>query len=129
MAIRSSLVTARSKAAVKKYEVPTNSKVSSNAFALNDKANSYYTAISKNYDNLKTHFTNLGNLYTECASKAVNGEELKKALNSIGKNCKNQGTYCGDRKKELKEGYKFAKLEAKYQIVLQKLAQYEKGKK
>ncbi len=129
MAIQSTLVTASSASAVRKYELTVNSKINSSSFALNDQANDYYSAICKNYDNLKTSFTKVADLYSTCATKAIAGQDLKKALNKISTNCKNQGTYCGDRKNDLKDGYKFSKLEAKYYKILEELSKYKSSTK
>ena len=84
MAIRSSLVTARSGAAMRKFELQKNSKVGEN-LNLDPKAKNYYSLILKNYDNIRSLFTKIANEYTSCASKSVNGDQLQTALKKTAK--------------------------------------------
>jgi len=127
MAIKSSLVTCRGVTAVKKYELTKNSKVGT-TFALHDKAKTYYNAILKNYDNLKTYFNKVGEEFTACATKSVNGESLQNTLKKIGKNCKNQGKYCNDRKNDIIKYFRYAEMEKKIQSLLEKLEKLSSGK-
>lgn len=120
MAIRSSLVTARSGAAMRKFELQKNSKVGAN-LNLDPKAKNYYSLILKNYDNIRSLFTKIANEYTSCASKSVNGDQLQTALKKIAKKCSNQGKYCNDRKQDLIACFRYAKLESEIQKLIEQL--------
>ncbi len=121
MAIKSSLVTTRGSSLVKKYALTVNNRVSSSAFALNDKTKVYYNAIIKNYDNIESYFKKIGEEYKNCAEKALNGADLVKAVKNLGKACTNQGTHTGKRKTDLINAFRYAQLENKYTLVLDML--------
>ncbi len=121
MAIRSTLVNCTAAGTVKKYELKLNSKISSNSFALDSKANQYYNAILNNYSKIKNLFTSISNDYSACESQALAGADLKKAVKKIANASKHQGECCGKRRENLKEAYKYAKLQKMYEDVLAKL--------
>ena len=125
MAIKSSLVTARGVSAVKKYELTRNAHVGQ-SFTLDSKAKTYYSALLKNYDNLKTYFTKISDEYTACATKSVNGDKLQLTLKKIAKNCKNQGSYCGDRKNDLVKYFRYAEMEKKINDLIKRLEELTK---
>jgi len=128
MAIKSSLVTCRASGTVKKYELTIPKNVSSSSFALNDKAKSYYSAIIKNYDNIVSYFTKISDEFNNIKTKAVNGDDLKKGIEKVAKYCKAQASACSNRKKDIKDGFKYAQLEAKFNELLEKFNKLASGK-
>ena len=120
MAIRSSLVTARSVSAVKKYELTKNANVGK-SFTLDSNAKKLRDEIMKNYDKLNLYFTKVSEEYTACATKSVNGEKLQKTLKKIAKACKNQGKYCTDRKKDLERCFRYSEMEKKLNDLIKRL--------
>lgn len=121
MAIKSTLVNCTAYGTVKKSELKLNSKISSNSFALDNKANQYYNAILNNYSKIKSLFTAIANDYSACESQALAGADLKKAVKKIANASKHQGECCGKRRENLKEAYRYAKLQKMYEDVLAKL--------
>lgn len=121
MAIKSTLVTCTAASTVKKYELKLNSKISSNSFALDSKANQYYNAILTNYSKIKSLFTSISSDYSACEAHALEGADLKKAVKKIANASKHQGECCGKRREDLKEAYRYAKLQKMYEDVLAKL--------
>lgn len=121
MAIKSTLVNCTAASTVKKYELKLNSKINSNSFALDSKANQYYNAILTNYSKIKSLFTSISSDYSACEAQALEGADLKKAVKKIATASKHQGECCGKRREDLKEAYRYAKLQKMYEEVLAKL--------
>ena len=121
MAIRSTLVNCTAASTVKKFELKLNSKISSNSFTLDSKANQYYNAMVNNYGKIKSLCTSISSDYSACEAQALAGADLKKAVKKIASASKHQGDCCSKRREDLKEAYRYAKLQKMYEDVLAKL--------
>ena len=121
MAIRYTLVNCTAASKVKKFELKLNSNISSKSFALDSKANQYYNAILTNYSKIKSLFTSISSDYSACEAQALAGADLKKAVKKIASASKHQGDCCSKRREDLKEAYRYAKLQKMYEDVLAKL--------
>ena len=126
MAIQSSLVTARTSGGVKKLELQKAKNVGK-AFNLDPKAKTYYSNMLKNYANLKTYFTKVGEEFNACATKSIKGDKLQATLKKISKNCTQQGTYCSKRAIDLKNCFRYAEMEKQLNYLAEQLEALSKN--
>ena len=105
MAIKSSLVTAKEKS--NDLEVTMASTVNSNNVTIDEKAKTYVNAISGTYDAVITSFNTLGDLFAE-SKKHFRAAGMKKSMNKISNQCKNQAKHCRSRQKDVKDFFSMA---------------------
>ncbi len=112
----SSLVTAAKPASLENYKLTLNKNVNADEIALNSKAKEQYDKIYASYTNLNKHFKKIADGYTLCVTKkSIQGASITKQLKKVAKKCEDQGKYCLNRQKDLKNLYKEAQVAKHYQ--------------
>ncbi len=110
LSVTSSLVSAPNVARVKGYNLKLSSAVNAETINVNSSAQELYNKIMTNYNNIKNYFDRIGDEFI-AAKKNVVGDKVKENLQRLGRNCKNQGQYCLNRRSELSNLFEYASLE------------------
>lgn len=86
----------------------------------NDMANKLKNTISDNYNNVTKRFQRLGGDFKEI-SKCVSGKRWISNLEKLSDNCKKQGQYTQNRKRELEEAFNVDENDEALQIMFKYL--------
>ena len=90
--------------------------VNADEIALNSKAKEQYDKIYASYTNLNKHFKKIADEYNLCVTKkSIQGASITKQLKKVATKCEDQGKYCLNRQKDLKNLYKEAQVAKHYQ--------------
>ncbi len=106
MAMISSLITASSPSKLEKYNFTISSKIQNDSMAFNDAEAAFQMVeIEKCYNKVKSCFYNIADEYAKAAKSNMLDAELKKSLERTAKQCRNQGNYCKDKVKLMKDKF------------------------
>lgn len=119
MAIRSSLITAPVTA--DKYIIVKSSGINTEDVVVDTKAQQVYERILNDYANIQKKFSQLATQLTKAKSK-VKGTKLKQSVTKAAKRVQDQGKYCSNRSRDLKQAFEFAEIEVKVRHLEDELA-------
>ena len=119
MAIRSSLITAPVTA--DKYILTNLSGINTEDVVVDAKAQQVYERILIDYANIQKKFSQLSTQLTKAKSK-VKGSKLKQTITKAAKRVQDQGKYCSNRARDLKDAFAFSEIEAKVRLLEEELA-------
>lgn len=120
MAIKSSLVTAKSSAAVKKYEL-VKSKNIGKTYTVDNKANTYYWRVHKSYSTIIKCLASIATEFEKCAKSTIEGDEIQATLKKIARTCARQSGYCKDRKNDAEKYWAYTQNKIQSQTLVELL--------